>query len=287
MKVEFFCPIWGLVPDYIERINAPLAPVLERIKRAGYDGIEMAVPLDKKQQQFLVKLLEDCDLKLIALQWAASATEVDAHLVLFEQHVRSAASACPLIINCHTGKDYYRFDDNCRFIDLASKLSDELAIPVIHETHRSRFNFHAQYSQPYLQKYPDLKLAADFSHWCNVSESLLDDQPANLANAVKHAVHIHARVGHQQGCQVSDPQAPEFSEALASHLNWWDAIYNHRKATGAEVLTITPEFGPVPYMPAHPYSKLPVADHWENNCWMKDMLKKRYRDKPNRSRLVV
>jgi hypothetical protein len=41
---------------------------------------------------------------------------------------------------------------------------------------------------------------------------------------------------------------------------------------GSSVLTITPEFGPPNYMHTLPYSNAPVADVWEVNVYMKELL---------------
>jgi hypothetical protein len=49
-----------------------------------------------------------------------------------------------------------------------------------------------------------------------------------------------------------------------------------RRGAGAKRLTFTTEFGPPPYLPTLPYSNLPVADQFEINCFMKDLLRERY-----------
>ncbi len=41
------------------------------------------------------------------------------------------------------------------------------------------------------------------------------------------------------------------------------------------MLTICPEFGPVPYMTLLPHTQKPIADLWEINSYMKDWLKQR------------
>jgi hypothetical protein len=42
------------------------------------------------------------------------------------------------------------------------------------------------------------------------------------------------------------------------------------------VLTITTEFGPPPYLPTIPFKNVPVADQFEINSFMKDLLRDRY-----------
>lgn len=276
MRIKFFCPIWGMVPDYVDQINRPLEDIFNRIKSAGYDGIEMAVPFSDQEKSLITSLLKDYELELIALQYAASGNSLQEYLISYKAHTRNAAEANPLFINSHTGRDYFSFDDVCAILDEAVELSGKLDVKIVHETHRGRFSFHAALIKKYFDRYPNLRITADFSHWCNVSETFLQDQKGNLHAAMQRADHIHARVGHPQSSQVSDPRAPEWKEALNYHLEWWDAIVGYHENAGTDILTVTPEFGPGNYMPLLPYTRQPVADQWEINHWMKDLLKKRY-----------
>jgi hypothetical protein len=121
-----------------------------------------------------------------------------------------------------------------------------------------------------------MELVGDFSHFCNVSESMLEDQQSIIEQIISHVTHIHARVGYEQGPQVNDPSAPEWQQHLDIFLRWWNQIIEHRKKSGSELLTITPEFGPAPYMPQQPFSKLPLSDQWADNLFMKNKLKETY-----------
>lgn len=88
-----------------------------------------------------------------------------------------------------------------------------------------------------LREFPELYITADFSHWCNVCESLLDDQKAHLDLAISRAIHIHGRVGLRSGPQVPDPGAPEYAEELRVHLGWWTDIARGRREEGMPVLS--------------------------------------------------
>jgi hypothetical protein len=135
--------------------------------------------------------------------------------------------------------------------------------------------FAAPVAKQYLQKNPELKITFDVSHWCNVSESLLQDQPETMTLAMERAEHIHARIGHSQGPQVADPRAPEWEPAVKAHFGWWDRIAARKKERG-ERLTILTEFGPPDYMPTLPYTRQPLADQWAINVHMMHLLRKRY-----------
>ena len=128
-----------------------------------------------------------------------------------------------------------------------------------------------------LEHLPNLRLTADFSHWCCVHESLLDDQKEFLERVIPLVDHIHARVGHAEGPQVNDPRAPEWKSAFDIHLGWWDKIVANQRESGSPPrFTITPEFGPDPYVPTAPYTNRPLTDIHETNIYMKEFLKERY-----------
>uniref|UniRef100_UPI00404737EF hypothetical protein n=1 Tax=Mariniflexile sp. TaxID=1979402 RepID=UPI00404737EF len=104
----------------------------------------------------------------------------------------------------------------------------------------------------------------------------MEDQEAAVAIAISRTEHIHARVGFPEGPQISDPRAPEWKSALNHHLLWWDKVVALKKSAHEKELTITPEFGPQPYMPVLPYSQTPLSNQWDINVFMMDLLKKRY-----------
>jgi hypothetical protein len=49
-----------------------------------------------------------------------------------------------------------------------------------------------------------------------------------------------------------------------------------RRAAGAARMTLTPEFGPVPYTPTLPYTQQEVSNAWELNVAMLALLRQRY-----------
>jgi hypothetical protein len=69
--------------------------------------------------------------------------------------------------------------------------------------------------------------------------------------------------------------SPEWTEVLETHLAWWDKVVETHKKNGTN-LTITTEFGPAPYMPALPFTKMPLANQWEINVYMMNLLKVRF-----------
>jgi sugar phosphate isomerase/epimerase len=269
MKIYFFCPRWGSE-------SLSWDAFCEKVKKAGYDGVETGLPLDENEKKAILETLKKHNLLLICQYYQSFERDFDTHYQNYEKHLRNLAAAKPMLINSQTGKDYFTFEQNKKLIELADKISKETGIKITHETHRNKFNFAAHITKDYLEKLPNLRMTLDISHWCNVHESLLDDQPEAISLALTRSDHIHARVGHQEGPQVNDPRAPEWADALNHHLIWWDKIIEIQKQKGTSIFTITPEFGPSNYLPALPYTRQPVANQWDINVFMMELLKKRY-----------
>lgn len=248
-----------------------------KVKSEGYNGIEIWWPMDKKAQDELFTSLKKHELSVGFLCGGSQAIYTN-HFLHFKQMTEAAARNkihVPLYINCHSGKDYFSYDENKTFIDFTIKLSAETGISIFHETHRSRMLYSAPAAKTYMLNNPGLKITLDASHWCNVSESLLQDQADTMRLAIERTGHIHARIGHAEGPQVNDPRAPEWEAAVKAHLSWWDAVVEQKRNAG-ERITILTEFGPPDYMPVTPYTRQPLADQWAINVHMMHLLRKRY-----------
>lgn len=245
----------------------------KRAKDAGYDGIEVWW----KDDDALFAALDKYKLE-VGFLCSGNSNEYTKHAASFEAALTAATTQRrkrPLYINCHSGKDYFSFDQNSKLIDITTRISQQTNIPIYHETHRSRMLFAAHVARQFIEAKPALRLTLDISHWCNVHESFLQEQPEAVSMALARAGHIHARIGHPQGAQVNDPRAPEWEQAVKAHFAWWDEVVKLKQAKG-ETLTVLTEFGPVDYMPALPYTRQPLANQWDINVHMMKLFKSRY-----------
>jgi sugar phosphate isomerase/epimerase len=268
-QLKFMATNWGF--------EGSMDAFCAKAKAAGYDGIEVWWTSDVKAQDALFTALQQHQLEVGFLCGGSSSDPV-VHLKQFSEALLAATSQTkqrPLYINCHSGRDYFTFAQNRDFIDLTVKVARETGIPVYHETHRSRILFAAHIAREFMEKISGLQLTLDISHWCNVHETLLQDQEATVKLALARTGHIHARIGHPEGPQVNDPRAPEWETTVKAHLNWWDQIVARKKAAG-QLITVLTEFGPADYMPTLPYTRQPVADQWDVNVYMMHLLKQRY-----------
>lgn len=268
MDIKFIKSTWGMS-------EATMAESIERIKEGGFDGVEFRAPEDKEERKELKRIINDLDLVYVGQQWT-EGDSVKEQIESFKKQFDHNAELNPIHINSHTGKDWYGIDDNITIFEAAETHAKATGLALVHETHRGRAMFSVNTTLQLLVHFPELRICADFSHWCCVHESFLEDQKERIAKAISHADYFHARVGHTQSAQINDPRAPEWKHALEIHLAWWDEIVSLKKAKGDKVLYCCPEFGPYPYMPEFPITRAPLADLWDINHWMFQLLKKRY-----------
>ncbi|MES2396368.1 MAG: sugar phosphate isomerase/epimerase [Bacteroidota bacterium] len=265
--LKIMAPYWGF--------RGSITDFCKKAKQDGYDGVEIlwSAEIEKelfaalKRYQLMVGFLCRGDEPIPAV-----------HFSTFKKVLKEAAEnkyQKPLYINVHTGKDFFNYEDNKKFIDFTVQYAKETGVPIYHETHRSRMLYSAPVALHYLNENPDLRLTLDISHWCNVSESLLEDQADTVKLAISRTDHVHSRVGHAEGPQVGDPRAPEWKTAVEAHFAWWDKIVAIKKRQG-KILTMLTEFGPPTYMPTIPFTNVPVADQWAINTYMMQTWKKRY-----------
>lgn len=269
MKIKYFCPLWGS-----ESLN--FGDFCAKVKDAGYYGVEMSFPMDRNKKEEILKIIAGHGLEHIAQHWETITSDFKDHKTQFKERLANLASTDPIFINSHTGKDYFSFEQNLELIGLSDEISKVTGMEIYHETHRSRFAFAAHVTRHFIREIPDLKLSADFSHWCCVAESELDDQHEALNLAIERSFHIHARVGFPGGPQVSDPRLPEWEKITKKHLDWWQRIKKAREKDGLDELSVTSEFGPFPYMQRIPFTLAALANQWEINVYMKDLLMKEF-----------
>lgn len=251
----------------------------------GYDGLEAPVPADPASRALLAAALEEFGFDLVA-EITTSGTYVpdrDAtparHLDDLRRKLEVSLRLSPRHVNCLAGLDAWPLAQSIDFFGRALEIVKAAGASLSFETHRSRATFNPWVTRDLVQALPELRLTADFSHWCVVAERLvMDTEPDVLAALAPHVRHMHGRVGYDQGPQVPHPAAPEYAHCLASHQKWWEACWAAMAAAGIEVATMTPEFGPDGYLHHLPFTGMPVGDLREINRWMLQTERAHYRD---------
>jgi hypothetical protein len=279
---------WGM--EYL----GDLPKRLKAFADAGFDGVECFF-IDMKPDAF-VDLSQELGLELNA---GMVAPTVEA----FRAELKRVLPYKPTLINCHGGRDYYEFDEGCRFfrecIDIARSETD---IEVVHETHRRCTLYSPWGTRRYLEAIPDLYICADFSHFTVVSEGDMASSTAGTPDdkgmmaivpdrekdammdiAIERTHHIHARVGDLHRPQCLDPRIGIGLEWTERYEGWWDRIIEKREVEGRPFMTVCPEYGPPPYAPADPVTNEPFSHPWDLSVWGMERFRARWQHQLNAS----
>jgi hypothetical protein len=240
-----------------------------------FDGVEGPLPAEAAARAVFLRQLAGAGVPFIAEIATGggyvpeAGLSVTDHIEDFRRQATHAAEASPILLTVLGGCDAWSPAQSIEFFERAMLIAAELDLPVSFETHRSRSTFHPWLTRDLLEALPELRLTADFSHWCCVCERLvLDEEPGLLALLATRTRHLHARVGYAQGPQVPHPAAPEYRRALDAHERWWSEVWHAQAAAGCAATTMAPEFGPDGYLHTQPFTAEPIASLDEINAWM-------------------
>ena len=267
MKLSLVRHLWGV------DLSGGYLPYVAGWRRAGYTTLEGSVRFVPDPDE-LYRVLDGEGFRWIPQIFSNMFTgggSVRLHLGSLREQIEQVgqySGELPLFYNAHSGSDAWTLDEAEEFYLLSAELEIEMGVAISHETHRSRYFGTPWNTMRLLGRVPDVKLTCDFSHWVCAAERLLEDADPIFERVARNCHHLHARVGYEEGPQVSDPRAPEWKNHLLLHERWWELIWKTQATMGVDEITLTPEFGPFPYLQAIPFTQEPVADIAAICDWM-------------------
>lgn len=276
MELKLFKTLWGN--------SGSIELAAKQAVEAGFAGLEGGADGSQAYRDELLQALQGRRLEYIQEIVTAGGyvprrhAGVEEHVADVARQLRLGQMLEPRAVTIIGGCDAWSPEQSVRFFGEAQEIAARLGISCSFETHRSRSLFNPWATLAILEHLPELRLTCDFSHWVVVMERQLDQDWEVVLEVARHAEHIHARVGYEQGPQVPHPAAPEYAAALASHQRCWEAIWAMQYEKGNAVTTMTPEFGPDGYLHTLPFTNQPVADLWEINSWMGKIEKSHFSD---------
>ncbi len=250
LRLDLYRSLWG--------VTTPIEQLFPTLRASGYVGIESRIPPGGERDRFR-SLQQASGLSLIGIL-STSGNSPAEHVESLAKQTEELAAFGAIQITAQSGRDDWSLAESIEFYQRAIEWERTVSIPVAHELHRGRTFFNPWVTRDVLREVPGVRLCVDYSHWVCVAERLLDDADPILAMCAERAIHIHTRVGYEEGPQVPDPSAPEYSTHLAAHERWWQQIFQTQKALGRESITATPEYGPPNYLHTLPHSNRPVAE---------------------------
>lgn len=273
-NIEIYRSAWGLVGA--DRPFGTLEQFIEDAAVRGYRGVEFPLFELKNNAMSAGQLTEHLDRhKLIYIPLIATLPEnwsdLAAHMESFRSQLALARELGATRAAVHTAADSATPKEAVAYFSEAKARADDVGLDACFETHRSRPMNDPWRTAHLLEALPDLRLTSDLSHWMVIVDRIPNDIMDLFDEASRRAGHLHARVGHEKGPQVPDPRDPIWAQHVELHRRWW-TISVEAAAERGEVLTVSPEFGPPPYMDARPFTQEPAADVAEVNDWMRARL---------------
>lgn len=263
MQLALVRHLWGV------DTGKDLEPRFAYWRDLGYEGIEAPLFAVSDFQRFRQALRDQAFFWIPQIFTGVDhSRSVEDHVRTLGEQMESCLEGRPIFFNAQSGCDAWSLQEAHKFFGRAVEIEKSIGVAVCHETHRSRYLGNPWNTMAILKRVPELKLTCDLSHWVCVAERLLPDCGEELAAAAGHCEHIHARVGYEEGPQIPDPRAPEWVNHLNAHETWWDQIWRAQRARGMQRSTLTPEFGPPPYMHTLPFTQQPLANLAEVCDWM-------------------
>lgn len=265
-KIHNIKTLWGVNLDFNNLSN--LKNQMNKIKKS-FDGVEIATGFfDKKYQEDFMKILSELDLSVVTQihtnSYPIRSKELQVHLDDLKSKIENSLSWNPILINSHSGTDYWPLEKNIEFFLESNKISENLLantnIELFHETHRQRILFSPFRSFELLQKVPNIKVTLDLSHWIVTSERLLSEESdyywKDLENyLINNTGLIHARISTINSIQVVDPNYYREYENYF-YAMWKKIIVNSPRKT----IYVDYEYGPDPYLFINPLDNKPIKE---------------------------
>ena len=269
MKLKLYRHLWG--------VEMPVETAVARFAAEGYAGIECPLPIAEGTPTFR-DLLTARKLDFIGQTFTGGST-VAEHVAAFRAELKKAEHLGVAKVTSQSGMDAFTAAEADQFFTEVLAVAADSPVEVNHETHRGMVLFNPWRTRDLLEKFPDLHICCDLSHFVNVCQRLIwpdYDGGRALELMTQRCRHVHARVGYEHGPQVPDPSAPEYAAALEKHFEWWDGLWSAAAKQGRDAFSVTPEFGPPGYLHTLPFTNAPVADLARVCRWMGDRLIGRY-----------
>lgn len=278
MAIELFKTAWGLVGHGNQ--YETLADFASSAFDEGYRGVEFPVfyvDADRgtaaDAQRALREHIEELSLDYVALiatqseQWG----DYDTHLTSFREQCGRASRLGAKKAAVHAGADSFGAVKGGKFLKECMAIAGDTGIRPCFETHRARILYNPFTCAELLESIPELELTSDLSHWLLVVDRLPDDIMDLFDLASARSGHLHARVGHEKSPQVTEPSDPAWEKHVSLFRRWWQISVDAESERG-KALSMSPEFGPPPYMHAEPFTGRPSADIVAANNWMRARL---------------
>lgn len=209
---------------------------LEEIRAAGYDGVQW----DVKYSNEHLKLCRELGLDLLASARINTPEEADA----LTERLAGDGFTCATV---HAGWGMEDAEQAGRLIEAMLGASDRFRFPLYIETHRATIFQDIRRTVDFLQRYPDVRINGDFSHWYTGQEFVyggFEKKMQFIEPVLKRVRFLHGRIGNPGCMQVDIGDGSEDEHPYVAHFRaLWTRAMQHflRQAAPGADLYFVPE----------------------------------------------
>jgi hypothetical protein len=260
--------LWAMERRLAGQPEWPLQTQLKMIRDAGFDGAGVRF-IDADFAGEVTSFL-----RAHGMIWQAQCypKSIDDLKPVLELVARLGADH----VNLQPDVRPYRIEDCIPLLEGWRRLAEQAGVAVHVETHRDRMTTDLFFTLHLLDRFPDLRLTADVSHYLVGREFAWPVDEVNhglIHRILDNSWGIHGRIASREQVQIS-LRFPQHQGWVDLFMGWWEyAIRSWRKRAGPDaVLTFLCELGPPPYAITGPDGS-ELSDRWQDALVLKDMVR--------------
>jgi hypothetical protein len=247
------------------------------MERRRPDGVEWS--LDEKLRMIIEAGFDGAGVRFIDRDYVRAVTSaLRAHGLSWQAqcYPDTVEALAPVLELVHTfGADHvnlqpdvrpYRIEDCLPLIEGWMRLAGGAGVALNIETHRNRMTTDLFFTLHLLDRFPDLRLTADISHYVVGREfewPVSEENHRMIHRILDQSWAVHGRVASREQIQVQIC-FPRHREWLELFMGWWEYAFRswRRRAPLDARLTFLCELGPPEYAMTGP-DGYEMSDRWE------------------------
>lgn len=242
-SLKFFQALWAMERRHSDGFERSLEQNVAMIVEAGFDGVSSDYR-NRDTVRRLTGLLRPHGLSTEAQCFPQTVDDLKPVLDIASEFGTS-------YLNIQADVRPRRIEECIPLIEGWQRLAEQVDFPVYIETHRDRMTTDLYFTLDLLDRFPDLPLIADVSHFLVGREfawPVSDENHALIHRILDNAWAFHGRVASREQVQI-EISFSHHRRWLDLFLGWWEYGFRswRARAAGDAALAFVCELGPKPY----------------------------------------
>ena len=265
-SIKFLQSMWAMERRHTDGFERSLDDNVKMILDAGFDGVSVSLSEPKSVDRVATLL------KGKAIEGVCYPTSVEGLKPVLELATRIGVTQ----LNVQPNVRPRSVAECAPYLEGWMKLGEQANFPVYFETHRDRMTTDLFFTLDLLDRYPDLPLLGDLSHFLVGREFAMPIDEANHAymrRIMENCWAFHGRVASREQVQI-EISFPHHKVWVDTFLNWWSYGFNswRKRAKADATMVFTCELGPQPYAITGRDGN-DTTDRWQEALLLRDLVK--------------